>query len=132
MDNRENLQGEYDQLAQTARHYSNLRFAMLTVFLALVGVLVSFDSSAIDQFRFYSIRIGGLISTLVFWMFEYRLEVYMAHFERRFEHLERKLGYNVYTGRKEGGIRLIRTPFAVRILFLAVTIFWVLSLFASA
>ncbi len=131
MEDSTRLKDEYHELGQTMRHYSALRFAMLTVFFALVvGIItISFDATNADKFVMISTRIGGLIVTLAFWVFEYRLEVYMRHFERRVADLETALGYNIYTGRKFGGVRFINTPLAIRILYFSVLVFWATSLF---
>jgi hypothetical protein len=131
VENRESLQHEYAELGAAMRHYSALRFAILTVFFALVGGLISisFSPSNTNQFVMISTRIGGLVETLAFWVFEYRLEIYMRHFEHRAKELEKALGYNIYTGRKQGGFRFISTPLAIRGLYLAVIIFWVVSFF---
>ncbi|MDW8305432.1 MAG: hypothetical protein RML33_11425, partial [Acidobacteriota bacterium] len=119
------------ELGQAMRHYSALRFAILTVFFALVGglITISFDALSANQFMIVATRVGGLIGTLAFLVFEYRLEVYMSHFENRAAELEKALGYNIYTGRKQGGVRFISTPLAIRLLYFAVIIFWIVSFF---
>ena len=131
MEKRENLRHEYSELGEALRHYSALRFAILTVFFALVGGLISisFSPSNTNQFVIISTRVGGLLGTLAFWVFEYRLEIYMSHFEHRAKELEEALGYNIYTGRKQGGFRFISTPLAIRGLYSAVIIFWIVSFF---
>lgn len=132
MENREHAHSEYVELGLALRHYSALRFAIFTVFIAILGglMIMSSDISPTRQFLTLATRVGGLLITGAFWIFEYRLETYMKHFEQRVAELEKSLGYNIYSGRHKSGSRWLRTPIAIQIIFLAVALFWVLSFFA--
>lgn len=128
-----NHQHEYSELCLTLRHYSALRFAILTVFFAVTGGLtaIGFEPGGVRPGGFLSIAVGtgGLLSVLVFWIFEERLIAYMRHHENRASELEKHLGYNVYSGRPKSRLPFVKTPVATRLLYVLVAVFWLLSLF---
>ena len=119
---------ELKELGTQIRHYSNLRFAIFTVFFAFLGGAVtigtSFQEQGISQFYVNSIKIAGLLGTLVFWYFELRLAGSLMKYETRAEELEEQLKFQVYTGRLN--VKL-KTTWVTGILYFAVLIFWVIS-----
>lgn len=123
------IKAEYDELTHAMRHYSSLRFAILTVFFAVIGglIAISFNPTPANQFVQMSTRFGGLLATVVFAIYEYRLEVYLLNFENRAIHIERVLGYKIYTERSKGSLPLLSTRLATRTLYGVVTTFWLLS-----
>lgn len=127
---KENYQEEFQEIGQLIRHYSNLRFAVLTVFLGFLGGAVTIGANlqiqAVSSFYILSIKAAGLLGTLVFWYFEWRIGQTFVHLEKRVEKLEKKLGYKTYTGRLS--IKL-KTPYIMTILYGIVFIFWILSFF---
>lgn len=132
-DGQGNTQHEYGELCLTLRHYSALRFAILTVFFAVTGGLTALafgsGSQQPGQFLSIAVAIGGLLSVFVFWTFETRLIAYMHYFEGRAAELERQLGYQIYSGRPRSKLSFVRTPVATRLLYVVVAIFWALSFF---
>lgn len=76
-------QYQYQEVMANIRHYSNLRFAMLTVFVAITGGLLTTSYTTgikIDTtlFGMNIIRIAGLWISLVFLIFEVALDIYLA------------------------------------------------------
>lgn len=133
MENRDYVQSEYNELGSAIRHYSALRFAMLTIFFALVGGLITFafDHAQTSSFATVTAKLGGVLVTFVFWVFEYRLSAYMAFFDRRSVELEQKLGYAIYSARQKSQpwLGIFSTPRVSKILFASVSVFWIASFF---
>jgi len=74
---------KYQETMALIRHYSALRFAMLTVFTVITGGLLSAAHSPalqIDEniFCINVIRFAGIWISLVFLIFEIALNVYLA------------------------------------------------------
>ena len=74
---------EYQETMANIRHYSNLRFAMLTVFVAITGGLLAANYSGtitVDStiFGINIIRVVGIWISIVFFIFEVALNIYLA------------------------------------------------------
>ncbi len=71
---------KFAELMHSARHYSNLRFAMLTIFLAISGALLSRVIGDTPQPTVWIdvVRWAGVLSALVFLVLEIVLNVYLA------------------------------------------------------
>lgn len=74
---------EYQETMANIRHYSNLRFAMLTVFVAITGGLLAAhysESITVDStvFGMNIIRVAGIWISIVFFIFEVALNIYLA------------------------------------------------------
>ncbi|MDI1260278.1 hypothetical protein [Aquabacterium sp.] len=93
------------EVVQLVTHYGNMRFAMFTVFSAILGALISFPFSAGGQvfFRDYPqfralLGISGLVLSLMFTLAEGRiaclLYVYQHDLYTRSEAL--KPGWNIF------------------------------------
>lgn len=123
---------EYLDASENVRHWSNLRFAQLTVFIAITAGL----TAALFQpglflpltMRFVT-RIAGLLVVAVFWITEERTMMYWRNFVRRAADLEKELGFQQYSVRPKEGI--ICSANAVRVLFLMLFIFWICALISS-
>lgn len=126
----DDLHKQYSEATQALRHYSGLRFAILTVFFAYVGGLVTLLSNQ-TLFIVLSAKIGGLIGVLVFWIFELRLAGYIDHYEKRIFELEKDLHYKIYTGRdvKILGVKFISVRNTTWLMYFAIFVFWVVSFY---
>lgn len=66
------------ELMSGIRHYSNLRFAIFTVFFAITGGVLNtfFDCafSAKNTELLWLFRMGGMLVTIAFWIFEAALD----------------------------------------------------------
>lgn len=76
-------QYKYQETMANIRHYSNLRFAMLTVFVAITGGLLTAsysESIKVDAtiLGMNIIRAAGIWISLVFFIFEVALNIYLA------------------------------------------------------
>lgn len=76
-------QYKYQEAMANIRHYSNLRFAMLTVFVAITGGLLTASYSESIKvgttiFGINIIRAAGIWISVVFLVFEVALNIYLA------------------------------------------------------
>ena len=125
-----NPKDEYLDASNNARQYQTIRFAQLTVYLALIGFLLNFlfsGSSSITFLVRIFLQLGGLISTLLFWIHQERTMTYWNHFVRRAAQLEEELGFKQYSTRPPAG--LLSSFKAMRLFFLIFTLFWASSFF---
>ena len=122
-------QDELKELGSQIRHYSNLRFAILTVFFAFLGGAITIGTSlqqqSVNEFYIISVKIAGLLGTIVFWYFEWRLASFLENYEARADEIEKQLKYQVYSGRLK--VR-IKTSWVTGVLYLVVLLFWILAL----
>src|SRR5574338_553269 len=75
---------EYEQVSSSLRHYSNLRYAILTVFIALSAGLIATvhgkDAVSLKPQVVLALQIFGLVSSLAFWWIEFILDGYLTEF----------------------------------------------------
>jgi len=130
---RASLMGEYQIAAENIRHFQNLRFASMTVSMAIMGglfaglfqwteVLTSFTRSALES--------AGLVVALVFWIQDERIVVYWKHFIHRAIALEKGLSYEQYSTQPTR--RRFTAGNAFRVLYLVLTLFWLVVLVGNA
>ncbi len=120
---------EYKIAAENMRWYSNIRFAQLTLFVALTTLILTrlyAGSPPLPSVIAIALKILGGVSSAVFAYMEIRADEYWSHYMRRAVELEKSLGYGQYTSRPQ---RRLRTTHVLRILFLSVFLFWGIALF---
>lgn len=75
---------EYKEASATYRHYSNLRFAILTVFVvistALIGVVHGKDATEINARIILLLKIVGLLTALAFSFIEYVIDKHLIEY----------------------------------------------------
>jgi hypothetical protein len=122
----EGLRHEYSELNQNFRHYSALRFAILTVYFAVIAGLASvafgITKVTLDIFN-QAAKLGGLFVTLVFFVFEVILERYLTHFSKVITQLEKSLGYSQLSSKPRS--RFLKTRYATWGLFTLLALFWI-------
>jgi hypothetical protein len=121
---------EYLDASSNARQFQTIRFAQLTVYLALMGFILNVlfaESSSVTGPVSSLLRAGGLISTLLFWVHQERTMAFWDHFVDRAAELEEELGFKQYRTRPPAGI--ISSFKAMRLFFLILTLFWASSFF---
>lgn len=126
-----NPKDEYLDASSNQRQFQSIRFAQLTVYLALTGFLLNLlFGNATEQMTplvRILLEIGGLITTLLFWIHQERTMAYWNHFVRRAAELEVILGFKQYSNRPNAG--LFSSFKAMRLFFIILTIFWASSFF---
>ncbi len=120
---------EYTELNSHIRHYSNMRFAQLTIFLALTGGLIATVFTKIDSSRMLLrifLDIVGLFLGVIFWIIEESSTTKWKAFKKRGEILEASLGYRQLIEFPES--KPVSATVATRILFIGVLFFWFLAI----
>lgn len=132
----EGLKHEYSEVNNYIRHYSALRFAVFTLYFGIIGGIssvafgiVKIESSAPTILNI-SAKIGGLLITLVFFLFEYRLQLLVEHNYRVARKLESLLGYIQITERPK--FPRLRTTYAIRGLYIMLILFWLVVIIGKA
>lgn len=125
-----NPKDEYLDASSNQRQFQSIRFAQLTVYLALAGVLLNLlvtSSSSMSSLVRGLLETAGLLITLLFWIHQERTMAYWNHFVRRAAELEEALGFKQYSTRPPSGI--ISSFKAMRVFFFILTLFWASSFF---
>lgn len=128
---------EYKDLSETIRTHGNLRFAILTVFVAITGGLVvllpntytpSYTPSTIYPSRMpsYVIHVTGILAALAFRAMEVRARDYHELFQHRAAYLEKQLSFSQHRLRAKK--RLFTGTMATRTVYIGTIIFWSISL----
>ncbi|HEX8396377.1 MAG TPA: DUF4760 domain-containing protein [Pyrinomonadaceae bacterium] len=124
----EGLRQQYTEVNNHIRHYSVLRFNIFTVFLAALGGLFSlsfgfFEAKNVDpNITMLWGRVGGLLVTLLFFIYERRIQVLINNSLEVGKELEDPLGYKHLSNRPSWG--WFRTHTATIIFFLILILFW--------
>lgn len=118
---------EYKIVGDNLRWYSNIRFAQLTLFLAINAAIFHqvFSVSSLTGILSVLLSAGGIVTAAVFWYLEKRADDYWLHFMRRAEKLEKALKFRQYTDRP---MSKLRTTQVIRLFILLVGVFWVIAL----
>jgi hypothetical protein len=119
-------QSEYKDVSDNIRLFQTIRFAQLTVFIAVSGALIgaAFSSAVTTSFALKIVfRLGGFFVTLLFWVLQERTMLYWRHFVRRATELEEMLGYRQYSTRPRAG--LLSSTNAIRGIFVLLGLLWV-------
>ncbi len=123
---------EYTEVNINIRHYSNLRFAQLTIFLALTGGLVSviFTKLTNEQATLKNcLEFAGVFTTIMFWLIEESATKKWMAFKKRGDELEKILGYKQLTEFPRS--RFLSATNATRMLYIGITVFWTIVFFCS-
>jgi hypothetical protein len=124
--NNEHLQVEYQDISENLRHYSNMRFAQMTLFLAItagLGSVIINDLKTPCQWLRTIVGVGGAVATVIFWVLEERAADYWHHFRQRAVQLEEILGYAQY--RERPARSYVTATNAVRVFYTINFLYWV-------
>jgi hypothetical protein len=125
-----NPKDEYLDASANQRQFQTLRFAQLTVFLAISGFLLNALLSPtlpLSDPGKHALKAGGLMVSLLFWVHQERTMAYWSHFVRRAAELEGELGFQQYRTRPKSG--MFSSFKAMRLFFLLAAAFWIGSFF---
>lgn len=120
---------EYKDLSDNMRHYANMRFAQLTIFVALTGglIMVVFSKDVPDSpLAKVVLKLTGIFIAVMFWIMEERAADYWHHFRKRAVELEDLLGYRQYKDRPTG--KFLTATNASRAIYAGVIVFWITAL----
>jgi DNA-binding ferritin-like protein (Dps family) len=128
----EGLKHEYDQVNEYIRHYSNLRFAVFTVFVALTAAIgyVALSAKDFDTSAKPWAEGAGLLLTLAFFLFDERISQMFEHFSSRAIKLEKDYltDYEQIQQRPPGYRWVPPAQCVMRAIFAATAIFWLIRL----
>jgi hypothetical protein len=128
----ESLRHEYSDTVQSIRHYSNLRFAIFTIFFAVIGGVgfVAFGKGQFHSHASLVARLGGIAVILVFWLYEERAGQLFQHHRQVAVNLERLLGYTQFITWPLGKNFLPEASVVNRLLFITIALLWIYAAFA--
>ncbi len=124
------LKDEYLDASDNIRHWNTLRFAELTIYIALTGALLNAivgKSPPLPPVVSAPAKVAGILVTILFFVLHERTMLYWYNFVERAAELEKELGFQQYSSRPRAGIITGRN--AMRLFFLIMALFWVISLF---
>jgi hypothetical protein len=133
----ESIKHEYSDACQNLRHYSNLRFAIFSVFFAVTAgiIVVAFNNdNRVTPYASQFAKVGGLLVTLVFWNYQERASLMAIHHAKVASELEQFLGYSQMSTRPRNRFLSYEAKYITRIFFLFLTVFWaytIYTIFAS-
>ena len=119
---------EYEQVCQNLRSYANMRFAQLTIMVALTGglfALVLGKDPPLENTKSLLAGGMGLVVASVFYIMERSAKKYWIHFKERANCLEETLGYKQYLAWKPLAVSASRAVFGFYVL---VWVFWFVAL----
>jgi hypothetical protein len=129
MTKEDKVKSEYLDVSSNIRQHSTMRFAQLTLFIAITAALLNVyfgRSIPLPTGANLALKIAGLLVVVIFWVMEERVGDFFHHYRRRAVELEKQLGYSQYSETPKR--RIVTATNAVRLLFLLIGIFWLLAL----
>jgi hypothetical protein len=125
------LLDEYQEVNSNLRHYSNMRFERLNVFLVANGALswaqlFKEPPHGLDWF----LPTVGVLIVLIFWLMVHRVESYYAHIRLRAVFLEQQLGFRQISELPSRNVLTTRN--ASHLLLISFLSLWVLLFFRAA
>jgi hypothetical protein len=124
-----NPQDEYTDISESIRHWQNMRFAQLTVFIALTAGMFAtvyhtdFNTSDITKLL---TKLAGAGVSIMFWLMDERVVQYWRSGRNRAIELERTLGYAQYSSTPPRG--RLTAGNAVRAFYLVHLLSWIAAI----
>jgi hypothetical protein len=123
------LKGEYMDVGENMRHFGNIRFAQLTLFVAITaGFLTAVfqPNPPLSNLARVTLKGVALLVTVTFWVMDQRAMQYWHHYRHRAVELEKELGFQQYTSIP--ALSVFSATNALRLLFLGLSVFWAVTL----
>jgi hypothetical protein len=127
---KEDAKVEYIDISTNLRHWNTLRFAELTIFIAITGAMMNIAfgrSTPLTLIFGLVLKTAGFLIALLFWILQERTMTWWYTFVQRAAKLEEILEFEQYRGRPQG--HKITGRVAIRIFFFIIMIFWIASIF---
>jgi hypothetical protein len=122
MANLDDPKEEYKDLSDNMRHYGNMRFAQLTIFVSLTSGFIILLFKDLSSFDKTFIKGSATFFTILFGIMEERAADFYHHFRKRAKELEYLLGYRQYKDLKSKN--LFSATNASSLFYFAVLCFW--------
>lgn len=116
---------EYKEIGANLRQYGNMRFAQLTLFVAVTGGLfaaIFSKDTGLSQCQKWAVEVFGLALTIAFWVMEKRSTDWWYRYFKHALHIESQLGMGQYSS--GGKHALISATQAVHAVFVSVGVLW--------
>lgn len=126
---KEEARAEYLDVSSNLRHWNTLRFAELTIYIAMMGAMinVTFGGSSNHPLLFEILmKVSAFLVSLLFWILQERTMSWWYSFVERATELEEVLGFEQYRRRPKG--HKFTGRIAIRLFFFIVMIFWLAAL----
>jgi hypothetical protein len=121
---------EYHEVGENIRHWQNMRFTSMTVFMGVMAGLLAanfqWGKNLTDAARI-SVKLLGLLAVMTFWVQDERIVQYWQSFVARAKVLEKELKFKQYSLTPQRNV-ILTSGNAIRLLFLMFTIFWIIAL----
>src|SRR5262249_35100766 len=114
------LLAEYAEIGENLRHYANLQFAQLSIYVAVAGAIIAavISESARDLFLFRWVICGaGALLGIPFLLMSLRVSRYWDKHVKRAREIEEQLGMSSYRRPLASGVQ---NRFAVMLFYLLV------------
>ncbi|MGB5101204.1 MAG: hypothetical protein WBN94_11485 [Methanothrix sp.] len=123
-----NPQKEYEDVSNNLRHYGNLQFSQLTVFVVINIAMINlaFGDTKSTQSLKVALAIIGLSLSILFLVMTTRITAHWSTYSKRAIELEKVLGYKQYTNRPQS--KLFSNRNAVAGVYLLLAALWTLSI----
>jgi hypothetical protein len=111
------------------RQFGNIRFAQMILFIAITAALLAGlfqENSTISYVARTTLKVGGVLLTIIFWVLDQRAIVYWRYFRKRAIELEKILEFKQHTFSPAENI--FSATNAIRLLYFSILAFWVISL----
>jgi hypothetical protein len=127
---------EYSEINNNIRHYSALRFAIFTVYFAVIGGVVSIafgffeNKTGNSELTKLWARIGGFLISLLFLVLEVNCEQYLTIYGDVAASIEKELHHKQVSTRKRLSYKhpLLRPRYAARAIYVAMILFWLVMI----
>jgi len=133
-DDKQGLRQEYSEVNSYYRHYSALRFVMFSVYFAVTAGIASVAFGVVEIKSYGAtlisgmIRVGGLLVTIAFLMYEIRLEQVIDHYRDWVKTLAKELRYSEMNKRPNSRLTFNTT----KALYCVMIGFWCVSVILFA
>ena len=118
---------EFKQACELFRHYSNMRFAIITVYIAITTAILSviFGNNPPPDTTQYLLNIGGLLFTIIFLWFQEVAIKHLAAIATYGETIETSVNFKLFANRGKPKHKIFYMAIATRILYSIFAIFWI-------
>lgn len=121
---------EYIDVSTNLRHWNTLRFAELTIYIAIMGAMMNIAFGGSGEMTWsvsLMVKAAGIIVSILFWVLQERTMAWWYGFVQRAAELEEVLDFEQYRRRPQG--HRITGRVAMRLFFFLFMIFWSVSIF---
>lgn len=125
---KEDIRLEYVDVSNNLRHWNTLRFAELTVYIAITGAMMNVvlgRSTPLPWGFAVLVKAAGILTSVLFLILQERTMTWWYRFVERAAELEEELGFQQYRRRPTG--HKITGRVAIRLWFIVIILFWILS-----